>query len=149
MEDTSKAKTESKSNSLESKVIKRIEVRYSSRAFFRYPRVKRYKYSSIQRADLSDSEWAADLMKLNEWLRCSFIPVWLWIIILIISGGLLGWVILPWQKKKTRKAARLLREFVEKRNDQFHQARIPIQYEIPLPSKKGVIINVCIMERKI
>lgn len=143
MEDTTKK--DSKPNSSEAKIIKKIEIRYNHYAFFRYPRVKRLKYASIQRS-LTDVEWGSHLMELNKCLRESFIPVWVWIIILILSGGLLGFVVIPWQKKKTRKAANMLRKFVKEKNEQFDQAKKPIKYEIPLPSKKGVIINVYILQ---
>lgn len=145
MDDAPKDKIDSKSNSLETKITKKIEIRYNQKAFFRYPRVYRLKYGSIQRY-LPDTDWASHLMELNKCLRKAFIPVWLWIIILILSGGLLGWVVIPWQKKNTKMAADMLRQFVKEKNEQFLQAKKPIQYEIPLPSKKGVIINVYILQ---
>lgn len=143
--DTHRTKNNSKSTS-EVKISKKIEIHFNHRAFFTYPKVKRLKYASIQRCRLSDIEWGSHLMELNKCLQRAFIPIWLWIIILIFSGGLLGFVIIPWQKKKTREAANMLRKFVKEKNEQFDQAKMPIKYEIPLPSKKGVIINVYILQ---
>ncbi|OHT11451.1 hypothetical protein TRFO_19084 [Tritrichomonas foetus] len=136
-----------KINPEKTEVVKRIEILYNHSAFFRAPTVRRMKFRSISQY-VDDKEWGNDLKALNSCLLKSFIPVWIWVLLLIFSGGLLGWVIIPWQKKKTMKAAEDLRTFVKNRNADFLSKKKPLQYEIPLPSKPGVMINVCIYKMK-
>ena len=81
---------------------------------------------------------------LNDILKTAFFPVWLYIVMMVSSFGLLGLLILPIQKARTKKAAKALGSYVIKKNKEFVAKKKNIRFEIPRPSINNVIINVLI-----
>ena len=97
-------------------------------------------YFKIFDQKISKEEWAKILQKFNKYLEIAYIPLWTWFLIILCSFGLLGWIILIFQKKRTTESARKLGKRIYKLNQQYKSQGL--RFEIPLPSQKNVLIKV-------
>lgn len=139
---------------------KRIEIKYNRPTLFHGPRMAIERFHSLTTFYETKEDYLIIINRLNEILCATYIPIWLWMLVFIGSLGLLTWIIIIEQKKKTLKQGLLLKEFVTEKNSELldkidknrglngkiEQNNL-LLFEIPFPSKNKVILHACFYER--
>lgn len=129
--------------------VKKIEIQYKRPTLFSGPRVELERFHSL--TPFFDKNQYIELIgKLDRVLKMAYIPIWLWLILFFLSLGLLGWIVIPIQKKRTYKAGKSLIKIVNELNQELLKKNEPgklLLFEIPFPSKNKVILHACFYKK--
>ncbi|OHT14768.1 hypothetical protein TRFO_03049 [Tritrichomonas foetus] len=128
--------------------IKKIEIHYSKPTLFHGPQIERVNFHSLKAYfDIKNQSVPDFLDDFQKILDMTYIPYWSFLLLVIFSLGLLTWTVIQWQDIKTVKAAKRLTQKVQKWNDKLKNEddKFFWKFEIPLPSKDGVLLHACYM----